>query len=649
MAKQCFLDRRKSYGLIVAAFVLAFIMLRYLELIEFPAQNFTALFVFNNNFLGQQKEETPVLYNSTQNETVQWPSMQATALTVDEVQSKINRIKSQTIKGNSKCTSVHNDLYLAWRSSSNQSVDTRADDFNKFNFASSCGALYNDELVKPLPWSQLVSLWEQEYLSSPHVNDSQDIASASTSTIELITPVGINGSLVMGSEVKFKITLFNVRKEPRVQGGDLINVWLVSDAPKASIAADVLDHRNGTYTAITVLPWCGKVKVMAAIAHQREKFRLMFYIQRVFKTTYWFAGNFHSPNASEYTPCLPHPYIPGHAGNDVCNLTAMLGSPYFCGRPIKTEFLNCSDFISTKRLNDFSNLALSETETWLLHTPREKRPFFISNNISITVVPAQASNETVLSFSRLKCNERKLSLSFKDNNSFGFFYLGEWRPLTCDLPKLNSSQLRECLADTKVIFLGDSNSRAQYDILSGLVGCQEKMKRNSGVWHAPLLCESENNSISISYLPHSFPFFGSTGEELPTEHVFSETRFLDSVPADAKYIIHFHHFLHLAPFHLGHMEHRLKLIREALKRLLDRNPHVIFLYQSAHSVYIRQTMNGIFYVELQRRILEGLGDRVMFVFTWPMTIALDNNEVHPHIADKFTKLYMGHICGRAKL
>ncbi|KAI8796427.1 NXPE family member 3, partial [Biomphalaria glabrata] len=373
-----------------------------------------------------------------------------------------------------------------------------------------CGALYNDELVKPLPWSQLVSLWEQEYLSSPHVNDSLDIASASTSTIELITPVGINGSLVMGSEVKFKITLFNVRKEPRVQGGDLINVWLVSDAPKASIAADVLDHRNGTYTAITVLPWCGKVKVMAAIAHQREKFRLMFYIQRVFKTTYWFAGNFHSPNASEYTPCLPHPYIPGHAGNDVCNLTDMLGSPYFCGRPVKTEFLNCSDFISTKRLNDFSNLALSETETWLLHTPREKRPFFISNNISITVVPAQASNETVLSFSRLKCNERKLSLSFKDNNSFGFFYLGEWRPLTCDLPKLNSSQLRECLADTKVIFLGDSNSRAQYDILSGLVGCQEKMKRNSGVWHAPLLCESENNSISISYLPHSFPFFGST-------------------------------------------------------------------------------------------------------------------------------------------
>uniref|UniRef100_A0A2C9MA65 NXPE C-terminal domain-containing protein n=1 Tax=Biomphalaria glabrata TaxID=6526 RepID=A0A2C9MA65_BIOGL len=231
---------------------------------------------------------------------------------------------------------------------------------------------------------------------------------------------------------------------------------------------------------------------------------------RVFKTTYWFAGNFHSPNASEYTPCLPHPYIPGHAGNDVCNLTDMLGSPFFCGRPIKTEFLNCSDFISTKRLNDFSNLALSETETWLLHTPREKRPFFISNNISITVVPDQASNETVLSFSRLKCNERKLSLSFKDNNSFGFFYLGEWRPLTCDLPKLNSSQLRECLADTKVIFLGDSNSRAQYDILSGLVGCQEKMKRNSGVWHAPLLCESENNSISISYLPHSFPFFGST-------------------------------------------------------------------------------------------------------------------------------------------
>ncbi|KAK0048522.1 NXPE family member 3, partial [Biomphalaria pfeifferi] len=59
------------------------------------------------------------------------------------------------------------------------------------------------------------------------------------------------------------------------------------------------------------------------------------------------------------------------------------------------------------------------------------------------------SNETVLPLPLLKCNERDLSLTFKDNNSFGFFYLGEWRPLTCQLPQVNSSFVIDCLGETK--------------------------------------------------------------------------------------------------------------------------------------------------------------------------------------------------------
>ncbi|KAK0048523.1 NXPE family member 3 [Biomphalaria pfeifferi] len=176
--------------------------------------------------------------------------------------------------------------------------------------------------------------------------------------------------------------------------------------------------------------------------------------------------------------------------------------------------------------------------------------------------------------------------------------------------------------------------------------CTKINQTDRSAWHAPLRCENETSNISVSFLPHTFPFFGTFGQELNTSHVFSETRVLDSIPSRGKFIVHLHHFLHLAPFHLSVIEARLKLLREAIKRLLDRNPHVIILYQSAHSVYSRQTMNGVFFVELQRKILKGLGDRMMFVLTWPMTIAVDNDVVHPANAANFTSLYLGHVCGR---
>ncbi|KAH9495287.1 hypothetical protein Btru_016332 [Bulinus truncatus] len=516
--------------------------------------------------------------------------------------------------------------------------------------------------------------------------------------------------------INVSIKIQNIANGNYLPGGDVINVWLVSGNPKASIAADVTDHRNGTYTAVTVLPWSGDVTVMAGIAHHREKFRMMFYIQRIFKTTHWFEGLFEYINASEATPCLPFPSLPGHSSDELCNFTELNGSPWYCGRPVKKDFLNCSHYTSVMRLADVCSPPLTPTENWLLVTPHDYSHFLIPINIVIHVLPDEMSmsfspislitdeksmsfspislitDETFMSFSpislitdempmsfspislitdetsmsfspislitdetsksnvvklpQLKCHERNMSLTFEENFSYGFFFHGIWRPLSCQLPEMTTESLVRCLKDTKVIYVGDSNSRKQFDILTGLVPCEDKIIRSSVVWHKGLKCENSTYNISIQFYPHSFPFFGSTGEKLTTDNVISEVKLMDSIPKDGKYIVHLHHFMHLAPFHLSLLESRLKLVRESIMRLLDRNPHVIVIYQSAHSVYIRYSMNGAFFVEIQRRILRGLGDRVMFMFTWPMTVAVNNDDVHPPICNSFTAYYMGHICGR---
>ena len=125
---------------------------------------------------------------------------------------------------------------------------------------------------------------------------------------------------------------------------------------------------------------------------------------------------------------------------------------------------------------------------------------------------------------------------------------------------------------------------------------------------------------------------------------------MDAIPATGKYIVHLHNYLHFAPFHLGLAEQRLRLLRAAAKRLLARNPHVIVVYQSAHTAYTHSPKNkhklNALLVELQQKIMSGLGSRAMFVRTFPITVAAENDDCHPKVANLFTKLYMGHICGR---
>ncbi|KAK6958587.1 NXPE family member 3, partial [Biomphalaria glabrata] len=61
--------------------------------------------------------------------------------------------------------------------------------------------------------------------------------------------------------------------------GDKVDVWLSSDDVLAAITADVTDNQDGTYTAVTILPWSGTVNVKATIAHHKELLRTVMYLQ----------------------------------------------------------------------------------------------------------------------------------------------------------------------------------------------------------------------------------------------------------------------------------------------------------------------------------------------------------------------------------
>ncbi|CAL1535999.1 unnamed protein product [Lymnaea stagnalis] len=565
-----------------------------------------------------------------------WPSLVDTGITQAEIEKKINRCKELTRSQISACRDVHASSSSYWRSVSDGSW-TDDEDFKRINLASQCCAFNHTELMAPAPRAELYP-WERELLSLPPLYNLSDIASADRSVIDLLTDTS-DGSLTLGSEVKFKVL------ERKTIGGDSVWVWLVTTELGASIAADVVDNKDGSYTASTILPWTGSVRIRAAIAYHRELFRANLYIQRLFKTTYWFTSTFKSNAGSETTPCSPLPFLPGFPEPEVCNLTDVNGFPWFCGKPVKKDLLNCSDFVSSKKLNSTSYYPLTEAEEELIVMLETKSPFMIANNITIIVLPGE-TDKKVFPQPDVLCDKRNLSLTFDDVSSSGFFYNKTWMPLACQLPRVEKEFLRKCLNNTQMIIIGDSNSRNQMDIITKMVNCTEKVNRTQVTWHAPLWCDVEDLGLSIKYYPPKMPFYGSVGEDLPNHVLYSSVSQLDAIPADGKYLVHLHHFLHLVPFHLSIAEHWLRLIRKAIERLMARNPHVIVVYQSAFTAFNRYMLMSGFLLQMQKEILRGLGDRVMFMFTWPITIASENHYGHPTVSDQFTQIYMGHVCGR---
>ncbi|RUS79004.1 hypothetical protein EGW08_013215, partial [Elysia chlorotica] len=352
----------------------------------------------------------------------------------------------------------------------------------------------------------------------------------------------------------------------------------------------------------------------------------------------------------EATPCSPYPALPAFPAEEVCDLTARNdGFPWYCGRPGKKE-LTCSDYVSARKIDYPSFLPLTEAEEQLIEITESKRPFLIPNDIELDVKPLPGPVELTRRLPTLPCNRRDLNETFSETDQFGYLYNHSWRPFACRLPQVDAGFLQQCLKDTQILYLGDSNTRLQMDLLTPQVNCKNKIARARSTWHAPLWCDNDRLNISVKYFPPMHPFYGSIGELLKPEVLSSEVSKIDAVPARGKFIVHLHHFLHFMPFHLALAEQRLKAVRAAVKRLLARNPQVFVVYQSAFASYDRSPKNkhklNAMLVEIQRTVMRGLGPRVMFVQALPIMVALENKSGHPKESDQFLALYMGHICGR---
>ncbi|XP_029968741.1 NXPE family member 3-like isoform X6 [Salarias fasciatus] len=77
----------------------------------------------------------------------------------------------------------------------------------------------------------------------------------------VILPRPGGGSWLVGDQLEVMIKMFDFKGHPKNHGGDFFLTRLHNQALQAGVAGQVVDHLNGTYSAVFFLPWEGKSEV----------------------------------------------------------------------------------------------------------------------------------------------------------------------------------------------------------------------------------------------------------------------------------------------------------------------------------------------------------------------------------------------------
>ncbi|BFZ13165.1 hypothetical protein BsWGS_16204 [Bradybaena similaris] len=566
---------------------------------------------------------------------------------VIDVYVDLKKFREQVKQQNKECRGLKEDPFTMFTSQpSNTTTFTAEMDIKRIERAFTCGgALYLEYLTAP-PREDLYP-FEAFYLSDPPLWSESTVACHKHSTISLH---GSNTTFIVGDAVTLVIKMVDTKGRPRLKGGDRIKVWLKDVKSGHSISTKITDFNNGTYLATTVLPWAGTVRVMATLRQPREFFRALAYVHRALKSTLPFFGAYKNAKASEGVACSPIPLVPGYRKSDLCDLTLENGSPWYCGRPSKLE-LNCSDYHYIRFSRTPISMPVTPVEDKLLKQNTNQNNF-LPGKILLTVEPMK-SGMTRLQDPIVPCNKVSARATWRQPVPSGYFYHNQWKSFLCSTPDQPEKVAESCLKNVHMIFYGDSNARYFYYRVTSKTKCNETVfGEECDKYHAPKTCENKTSNFSVQHISHPNPFHVGLGRFLSTANLRSPEELFGSIPSEGRYIIFFCHYLHFTAHHISVYERALAALRDAILRLLQRNPHVILMLRGPHVaerspyIYYMGDVWAQYLITIQEETFRDLQDRIIYFPTWDITEASEDTTIHPNCNNHLSDVMFQFMCGR---
>ena len=576
-----------------------------------------------------------------------------------------------------------------WRPSKSGELKTAKSDVKRiFQTIKQCGLPLEDNFLKSRPQPHLFD-FEKRYLSRPALVDRQLASSEHNSTAYLLHSAR---TMLVGDTLSVRVDVCNHRGDPMSLGGDEVRVWFKGHNNEGLVrfSADVTDLHNGSYLATARLVQHGEFQVNVGLAHSSDFTRTLLQIHLLFKSLHWSVGLFSNADGSvdEATPCTHQSNIPFHKHDEVCNLTDVNGSPWYCGKP-RNIYLSCKQFLGTLNVPNVIAEQLPVSPAQLAELKRS----MISPRIRLIEV-AGGSNVNVtqrpdgvgLEPSKIPCNRLPAKQTWSQTST-GYLFNPKSNPSNntwIDMSCRKTIHLRDdqskCFRNMTVHVFGDSNSREHYITIcrstraKNVAGLQSKYLG----WHSTLKCQNPDLNFTSWWHPHANPFTSSQShwainlnarmtsgveknvtDAIPSKGLLVPTSIhldaISSVPSTGRMLVILHQYYHLTMYHTSAYQGMQVSIRDAVKRLLERNPEAIVVVRGPHSTYGGWKENYVcgdglarFMEEILLKIWGELSEtgRVFYLRTWDMTIATENSERHPRCNVLVNNRLVNFICDR---
>ncbi|XP_052451785.1 uncharacterized protein LOC128013112 [Carassius gibelio] len=142
--------------------------------------------------------------------------------------------------------------------------------------------------------------WErlQQALDWPGPDQQITQLNLSTSPVHsTFSIVELKQSYKVGDNISVIITARDHNKNLKRYGGDFFKAKLFNSKLKASVYGEVVDHRNGTYSVLLLLPWEGQAQVFVRLEHSSEVVQILKkYRESSFPRSHY-NGHFEGPGA----------------------------------------------------------------------------------------------------------------------------------------------------------------------------------------------------------------------------------------------------------------------------------------------------------------------------------------------------------------
>uniref|UniRef100_A0A3P9LQG6 NXPE C-terminal domain-containing protein n=1 Tax=Oryzias latipes TaxID=8090 RepID=A0A3P9LQG6_ORYLA len=463
-----------------------------------------------------------------------------------------------------------------------------------------------------------------------------------------VLPKRVGGQWHVGDELEVVIKMFNFHGKPKKYGGDFLLARLHSPSLLAGVAGKVVDHLNGSYSALFPLLWEGNVQVQVVLVHSSEAVTVLQQLNRMQPHRIYFQSLFRSGSLTETTTC--NIYI-NATQQQVCNYTDLhTGEQWFCYKPKK---LSCDTRV-THAMGGFKKNI----------THQEEMLFQSGINMKVSISPSTHPNISV----HPREDQTRVISDIVRTEPSGYYYHGAWRPLDgTKVHQFNSSSaVSQCLRGKGLHLFGDSTIRQWFEYFIASFPGLKNFDLHSSKQGGPLMALDYPNNILVTYRCHGPPLRSYPIPVTQLRYVANE---LDHIEGGPNTVVVIGVWAHFGSFPVDVYIRRMQNIRKAVVRLLSRAPRTVVVIRTGNpkTLYVDGILSNSDWYSIQRdkllrAVFKGLDVHLVqgsathrfgatcgsFILLLWLPVTLENNEYFIIIKFYFS-LFIFHGISKALL